>query len=106
ELGRGTADDNGDWTVELDRPLTDGDHELEVVAQDKVGNTSKPTETTVDIDTEAPEKPVVTSPSDLADGTGPITGTAEAGSTVIVRDEDGKELGRGTADDDGDFTIV
>ncbi|WP_254792161.1 Ig-like domain-containing protein, partial [Curtobacterium sp. MCBA15_003] len=106
ELGRGTANDNGDFEIVLDEPLPEGEHNLEVVAEDKVGNTSKPTETTVDIDTEAPEKPVVTSPADLADGTGPITGTAEAGSTVIVRDEDGTELGRGTADENGDFTIV
>ncbi|WIE64311.1 Ig-like domain-containing protein [Curtobacterium sp. MCLR17_036] len=105
EVGRGTANENGDWTVELDQPLSEGDHKLEVVAQDKVGNESEPTETTVDIDTEAPEKPVVTSPSDLADGTGPITGTAEPGSTVIVRDQDGTELGRGTADDNGDWTV-
>ncbi len=106
ELGRGTADEDGDWTVELDQPLTEGDHKLEVVAQDKVGNVSDPTETTVNIDTEAPEKPIVTSPSDLADGTGPIAGTAEPGATVIVRDEDGTELGRGEADEDGDFEIV
>ncbi len=106
ELGRGTANDNGDWTVELDQPLTEGDHKLEVVAQDKVGNESEPTETTVDVDTEAPVKPMVTSPADLADGTGPITGTTEPGATVIVRDEDGNELGRGTANDNGDFEIV
>ena len=106
ELGRGEADEDGNWTVELDQPLAEGDHKLEVIAEDKVGNVSKPTETTVDVDTEAPNKPMVTSPSDLADGTGPITGTAEPGATVIVRDEDGTELGRGTANDDGDFEIV
>ncbi|WP_027465991.1 Ig-like domain-containing protein [Curtobacterium sp. UNCCL17] len=105
ELGRGEANDDGDFSIELDEPLTDGEHKLELVAQDKAGNTSEETKTTVDVDTEAPTAPVVTSPSDLDNGKGPITGTAEPGSTVIIRDEDGNELGRGEANDDGDFSI-
>ncbi|MCS0485723.1 Ig-like domain-containing protein, partial [Curtobacterium flaccumfaciens pv. betae] len=105
ELGRGEANDDGDFSIELDEPLTDGEHKLELVAADKAGNESDPTDTTVDVDTEAPTAPVVTSPSDLADGKGPISGTAEPGSTVIIRDEDGNELGRGEANDDGDFSI-
>jgi hypothetical protein len=106
ELGRGQANDDGDFSIVLDESLADGDHELEVVAEDKVGHVSTPTPVTVDVDTQAPEPPVVTNPSDLSNGTGPITGTAEPGSTVIIRDENGTELGRGTANDDGDFTIV
>ncbi|PZF51098.1 Ig-like domain-containing protein, partial [Curtobacterium sp. MCLR17_057] len=105
QIGRGEANDDGDFSIELDEPLDDGDHHLELIAQDDAGNESNPTDTTVDVDTEAPDAPVVTSPSDLADGTGPITGTAEPGSTVIIRDEDGNELGRGEANDDGDFSI-
>ncbi|MCS5493021.1 Ig-like domain-containing protein [Curtobacterium flaccumfaciens] len=106
ELGRGEANDDGDFSIELDEPLDDGEHKLELVAEDKAGNESNPTDTTVDVDTKAPTAPVVTSPSDLADGKGPITGTAEPGATVIIRDEDGDELGRGEANDDGDFSIV
>ncbi|PZF22096.1 hypothetical protein DEJ05_15710, partial [Curtobacterium sp. MCLR17_045] len=105
EIGRGEANDDGDFSIELDEPLDDGDHKLELIAQDKAGNTSEETKTTVDVDTKAPAAPVVTSPSDLADGKGPITGTAEPGSTVIIRDEDGNEIGRGDANDDGDFSI-
>ncbi|NQX24992.1 Ig-like domain-containing protein [Curtobacterium sp. VKM Ac-2852] len=105
EIGRGEANDDGDFAIELDEPLDDGEHKLELVAEDKAGNESGPTDTTVDVDTEAPMAPVVTSPSDLADGKGPITGTAEPGSTVIIRDEDGNEIGRGEANDDGDFSI-
>ncbi|PZE56534.1 Ig-like domain-containing protein [Curtobacterium sp. MCLR17_044] len=105
ELGRGEANDDGDFSIELDEPLDDGEHKLELIAQDKAGNESDPTDTTVDVDTETPDAPVVTSPSDLSDGTGPISGTAEPGSTVIIRDEDGNELGRGEANDDGDFSI-
>ncbi|WP_301600041.1 Ig-like domain-containing protein, partial [Curtobacterium flaccumfaciens] len=105
EIGRGEANDDGDFSIELDEPLDDGEHKLELVAQDKAGNTSEETKTTVDVDTEAPTAPVVTTPSDLSDGKGPITGTAEPGSTVIIRDEDGNEIGRGEANDDGDFSI-
>ncbi|MCX2846129.1 Ig-like domain-containing protein [Curtobacterium flaccumfaciens pv. oortii] len=105
ELGRGEANDDGDFSIELDEPLDDGEHKLELIAEDKAGNTSEETTTTVDVDTKAPTAPVVTSPSDLSDGTGPITGTAEPGSTVIIRDEDGNEIGRGEANDDGDFSI-
>ncbi|MBF4607658.1 Ig-like domain-containing protein [Curtobacterium sp. VKM Ac-1393] len=105
EIGRGTTDEDGNFTVELDEPLKDGSHDLEIVVEDNAGNESDPTKTTVDIDTDAPNAPVITSPSDLADGTGPIAGIAEPGSTVIVRDEDGKEIGRGTADEDGNFTV-
>ncbi|RNK99557.1 hypothetical protein C9386_16520, partial [Xanthomonas vasicola pv. vasculorum] len=102
EIGRGEANDDGDFSIELDEPLDDGDHKLELVAQDDAGNTSEETKTTVDIDTEAPTAPVVTSPSDLDNGKGPISGTAEPGSIVIIRDEDGNEIGRGEANDDGD----
>ncbi|MBF4583283.1 hypothetical protein ITJ54_11445, partial [Curtobacterium sp. VKM Ac-2865] len=104
-IGSDTADENGKWSVELDAPLKDGSHDLEIVASDKAGNTSKPTDTTVDIDTKAPDSPKVTSPSDLSDGNGPITGTAEPGTVVIIRDEDGNELGRDTANENGDWTV-
>ncbi|MBF4583284.1 hypothetical protein ITJ54_11450, partial [Curtobacterium sp. VKM Ac-2865] len=105
EIGRDTAKENGDWTVELDEPLADGSHDLEVIASDKAGNVSTPTPTTVDVDTIAPDAPVVTSPSDLSDGKGPITGTAEPGATVVIRDEEGNELGRDTAKENGDWSV-
>ncbi|MEJ8285072.1 Ig-like domain-containing protein, partial [Curtobacterium citreum] len=106
ELGRGEANDDGDFSIELDEPLDDGTHDLELIAEDRAGNVSDATDTTVDVDTQAPTAPVVTSPVDLADGTGPITGTAEPGTVVIVRDEDGNELGRDTANEDGHFEVV
>ncbi|MCY1696367.1 Ig-like domain-containing protein [Curtobacterium sp. SL109] len=104
-IGKDEADEDGNWTVELDEPLDEGKHDLEVVASDKAGNTSTPTDTTVDIDTKAPDAPVVTSPADLADGTGPITGTAEPGATIVVRDEDGDVIGEGEADENGNWTV-
>ncbi|MBF4584504.1 hypothetical protein ITJ54_17705, partial [Curtobacterium sp. VKM Ac-2865] len=104
-IGQDEADENGNWTVELDEPLKDGAHDLEIIAEDKAGNSSDPTKTTVDIDTKAPDSPKVTSPSDLADGKGPIAGTAEPGTVIIIRDEDGKELGSDTADENGKWSV-
>ncbi len=106
ELGRDTADGEGNWSVTLDQSLTDGTHDLVISAQDAAGNTSDPTTVTVTIDTDAPTAPVVTSPADLADGVGPITGTAEAGATIIVRDSNGNELGRDTADGEGNWSVT
>src|SRR5699024_2361294 len=35
-----------------------------------------------------------------------VTGTAEPGSTVIIKDENGNIVGETTADDDGNFEVV
>jgi hypothetical protein len=105
ELGRDTADENGDFEIVLDEPLTDGAHDLELIAQDKAGNESDPTKTTVDVDTEAPASPVLEAFDDIVDGTGIVRGSAEPGSTVVIRDADGREIGRGTADSDGRFAF-
>ncbi|RNL02421.1 surface adhesion protein, partial [Xanthomonas vasicola pv. vasculorum] len=105
ELGRDTADENGDFEIVLDEPLTDGAHDLELIAQDKAGNESDPTKTTVDVDTEAPAAPILEAFDDIVDGTGIVRGSAEPGSTVVIRDADGREIGRGTADSDGRFAF-
>ena len=105
ELGRDTADENGDFEIALDEPLMDGGHDLELIAQDKAGNTSDETKTTVDVDTEAPAAPVLEAFDDIVDGTGVVRGSAEPGSTVVIRDADGREIGRGTADSDGRFAF-
>ncbi|MBF4102704.1 hypothetical protein INT80_08505 [Gallibacterium anatis] len=35
-----------------------------------------------------------------------VTGTAEPGSTVTVKDENGKEIGTATAGDNGKFDVT
>ncbi|MFL0358916.1 Ig-like domain-containing protein, partial [Curtobacterium flaccumfaciens] len=105
ELGRDTADENGDFEIVLDEPLTDGAHDLELIARDKAGNESDPTKTTVDVDTEAPAAPVLEAFDDIVDGTGIVRGSAEPGSMVVIRDTDGREIGRWTADSDGRFAF-
>ena len=86
---------DGKWT--LPNPgLKDGD-ELKVTATDGAGNTSPETNATVDAI--APNPPKVNPPN----GDSPITGEAEAGSTVTVTYPDGttKEV---VADSDGKWT--
>ncbi len=82
------AVNNGDgtWTLADNTlpALTDGPHTITVTATDAAGNAGTDT-AVVTIDTTAPNAPVL----DPINATDPITGTAEAGSTVTVSFPDG-----------------
>ena len=100
-IGTGTAGSDGKFTVDLNKPQTNGEH-LTAEAKDPAGNTSPTTSVTAH-DTTAPG-----APSDLninAEGT-TLTGKAEAGSTVKITDSEGNVLGTGKADSNGNFTIT
>ncbi|WP_145953570.1 Ig-like domain-containing protein [Alloalcanivorax xenomutans] len=116
-IGEGTVDDDGNFTVELTEPQTDGE-ELEVTLTDGAGNESEPV-TAVAPDGSGPDAPVITqAEDDVAPGTGPLmsggstndttptlTGTAEAGSTVTIF-QDGTEIGSTTADASGNWSFA
>jgi VCBS repeat-containing protein len=90
---------DGSFSVPLDTPLTNGET-LSVVVSDAAGNATAPsTVTAPDTTPPAPAADVTVSP----DG-GTISGSAEPGTTVIVRDGN-TELGTGTAGPDGTFVI-
>ncbi|MFG8281808.1 Ig-like domain-containing protein, partial [Pseudomonas aeruginosa] len=76
-------------------PLANGSV-VNAVAQDAAGNTSGPASTTVD--SVAPATPVL----DPSNGT-VISGTAEAGATVILTDGGGNPIGQATADGSGNW---
>ncbi|MCG6039560.1 Ig-like domain-containing protein, partial [Acinetobacter baumannii] len=82
------ATNNGDGTWSLaDNTLpvlTDGPHTITVTATDAAGNVGSDT-AVVTVDTTAPNAPVL----DPINATDPVTGTAEAGSTVTVSFPDG-----------------
>ncbi|MCZ2943735.1 Ig-like domain-containing protein [Acinetobacter baumannii] len=82
------AVNNGDgtWTLADNTlpALTDGPHTITVTATDPAGNAGTDT-AVVTIDTTAPNAPVI----DPINATDPVTGTAEAGSTVTVTYPDG-----------------
>ncbi|WP_158617679.1 Ig-like domain-containing protein [Corallococcus sp. CA049B] len=84
-----TANASGAWSC-TSSTLSDGPHIITATARDAAGNTS-PASTSVPftVDTTAPALPVVTAPTpgqQVATSTPAITGTAEANSTVTVRE--------------------
>ena len=92
-IANGKADEQGNFSIDLNPPKNNGE-KVEVTATDKAGNTSKPTDVTAP-DITPPNKPENLDVSD--DGTH-VTGTAEPGSTVVIRDKNGDQIGSATAD--------
>ncbi|HCE6997233.1 TPA: BapA prefix-like domain-containing protein [Pseudomonas aeruginosa] len=97
-IGQVTADGSGNWSFTPGTPLSNGTL-VNAVAQDAAGNTSGPASTTVD--SVAPAAPVI----DASNGT-VISGTAEAGATVILTDGNGNPIGQATADGSGNWTFT
>ncbi|MDH2289629.1 Ig-like domain-containing protein, partial [Cobetia sp. 10Alg 146] len=97
-----TADTNGSWTYTPTTALTKGDQTFSVTATDAAGNESAASsEFTLTVDTTAPGAPTLIE----SDGT-TVSGTAEAGSDVVITNSDGQDVGSGIAEDDGSFSIV
>lgn len=118
-IGSTVIDDKGKWTFTPETPLNDGKHEFETVITDPAGNAGKPSDPyVVIIDTEAPNKPVITEVfDDQGDRTGPVNpgdiiddsiptikGTAEANSLVKIYDN-GILLGSTRTDANGNWTF-
>ena len=99
-IGTVTAGSNGEFTVTLVPPQTNGEH-LVANATDAAGNTSGNSAITAP-DTTAPDAP--TGVTVAGDG-GSVSGHAEAGSTVTVKDSNGIQIGTGQADSGGNFTV-
>ncbi|HGX3314507.1 TPA: Ig-like domain-containing protein [Pseudomonas aeruginosa] len=97
-IGQATADGSGNWSFTPGTPLANGSV-VNALAQDAAGNTSGPASTTVD--SVAPATPVL----DPSNGT-VISGTAEAGATVILTDGGGNPIGQATADGSGNWSFT
>ncbi|MDY1290188.1 Ig-like domain-containing protein [Pseudomonas aeruginosa] len=97
-IGQTTADGSGNWSFTPGTPLANGSV-INALAQDAAGNTSGPASTTVD--SVAPATPVL----DPSNGT-VISGTAEAGATVILTDGGGNPIGQATADGSGNWSFT
>ncbi|WP_280565083.1 Ig-like domain-containing protein, partial [Chromohalobacter sp. 48-RD10] len=111
-----TVGENGSWSVTPQTPVEDGT-EISATATDAAGNKSEPTTQTVDAT--APDAPVITNATDdvepltedLADGdstndlTPTLTGSAEAGSTVEIFQND-TSVGTTEADDQGSWSFT
>ncbi|MCT1249149.1 Ig-like domain-containing protein [Pseudomonas aeruginosa] len=94
-IGQATADGSGNWTFTPSTPLANGTV-INAVAQDPAGNTSGPASVTVDAI--APPAPVIDPSNGVV-----ISGTAEAGATVILTDGNGNPIGQVTADGSGNW---
>ncbi|HAV1603824.1 TPA: BapA prefix-like domain-containing protein [Enterobacter hormaechei subsp. steigerwaltii] len=99
-IGTGKAGSDGKFTIDLGTPLTNGE-QITATATDPSGNTSQGGQVTAP-DLTAPDAPANLEVS--PDGK-TVTGTAEPGSTVTLKDADGNTIGTGKAGSDGKFTI-
>ncbi|MCT0307927.1 Ig-like domain-containing protein [Pseudomonas aeruginosa] len=97
-IGQATADGSGNWTFTPSTPLANGTV-INAVAQDPAGNTSGPASVTVDAI--APPAPVINPSNGVV-----ISGTAEAGATVILTDGNGNPIGQVTADGSGNWAFT
>ncbi|PWI80807.1 adhesin, partial [Enterobacter sp. CGMCC 5087] len=102
-VGTTTVQPNGTWSVTPNGPLPDGTHSITVTETDAAGNLSTASEPVIfTVDTTPPSAPgnlVVSN-----DG-GTISGIAEAGSTVTIREGD-ITLGTVVADSQGNFSLT
>ncbi|RYZ86752.1 MAG: BapA prefix-like domain-containing protein, partial [Moraxellaceae bacterium] len=101
EVGRATVGTDGQFSINLSPAQANGE-QLTIVATDAANNASQP------ITAIAPDITAPAIPTDLTinPAGSVITGKAEAGSTVIARDENSTEIGRATADGSGNFSIT
>ncbi|MDD7543651.1 MAG: Ig-like domain-containing protein, partial [Peptoniphilaceae bacterium] len=93
-----TADENGNWTVDVTDPLNTGD-EITATAEEEGKKPSDPVKATV-IDKEKTEQPTIVQPKE---GDTTITGTAPKDSTVVVTTPEGEKTT--TADENGNWTV-
>ncbi|MBL8957333.1 MAG: adhesin, partial [Myxococcaceae bacterium] len=108
-IGSTTATAGGTFSFTPTADLSQGSHTVNVTATDAGGNVSPVSNTnTFTVDSVAPAAPVVQAPangSTVTTARPPITGTAEAGSTVTVR-VDGMVIGTTTATAGGTFSFT
>lgn len=99
-LGQETVGNGGTFSIPLVPPLTNGE-KVTVVVADANGNSNTP------VSLDAPDATPPAAPTNLVispDGSS-VSGNAEPGATVIVRDSNGNDLGSATAGSDGVFVI-
>lgn len=99
-IASGNADASGNFTIKLDKPLTDG-NKLNVSAQSEGGSESTAASITGPKDTIAPDAPQ----TQLSDDGSLVTGKTEANAKITVYDASDNVLGTVTANKDGIFSL-
>ena len=106
-IGTGTADGTGAFTVTIPAGEAGANETLTAVAKNASGTESTPTTFQTPAD---PNTPVATPIVETVTGSTTkgyeVTGTAEVGTTVEVRDAAGTVLGTATTGTDGKYTVT
>ena len=119
EIGSVIVDDEGKWTYTPEKDLSEGEHNVEVIEEDPLGNVGQPSDPIqIIVDTTPPARP---DRVDAEDNTGPITGQlkggdvtdetrpvfsgkGEPGDTVTIYDGD-EVLGSTVIDVEGNWSL-
>ncbi len=91
------ADANGNFTAPLNPPLTNGET-VTVIVTDPAGNSSTP------VTAEAPDFP--DAPQVNASNGSVLSGTAEAGVTIVITDGNGNPIGQTSTDANGNWSFT
>ncbi|MDT2527945.1 Ig-like domain-containing protein [Lactococcus petauri] len=107
EIGSGLADSSGNYSITLPAGSVGANADINATATDTAGNVSAPTagKTPADADTTAPDAPVITGVTGNSTDGYTVTGTAEAGSKVEIKDSTGAVIGTATADGSGNYSV-
>jgi len=99
-LGTATADVNGAFTLTLSPAQVNGET-LSAVATDRAGNEG-PEAPLIVPDITAPAAPTALVVAETGDS---VSGEAEANARISIRNASGQEIGTGTVEADGKFTV-
>ena len=89
---------DGNWSIQVTQPLSEGPHTLTAVATDAAGNASTPASFALTIDTTPPAAPIIVAGEGLIGGATlgkrrqyekyhpVLSGTGEPGATITVAD--------------------
>ena len=109
-VGSTTSSVEGTWSIESNSTLADGNHQVEITITDKAGNTATSSQT-LTVDTQAPQLTVdpITGDNRLSDNEAQqgltITGTGEAGATILVKVGEGQAV-ETTVNPDGSWSVA
>ncbi len=108
EIGSGLADSSGNYSITLPTGSVGANADINATATDAAGNVSAPTagKTPADTDTTAPDAPTITNVTGNSTDGYVVTGMAEAGSKVEIKDSTGAVIGSATADGSGNYSVT
>ena len=105
-IASGIADSNGNFTATIPVGLATPNQQLTATADDGAGNQSSVTPFTTPADPVVVATPAVTNVTGTSTTGYTVTGTATPGDSILVKNTGGTVIGTGTADVNGDFTVI